>query len=221
MQQDNEDAWQKLADIYSASGREADAAQCYVSLFHINNAAYKDYLAKAGKMFENAGYLDNAKDAYALYIARRFTDPEVTVRLAKLELNSGNCKKAIELVDDMDTTGAFGEDIKYINTNCGKKERRVVIPTASARDKGWRARFFWRVSSGAVAIAGIALGAVFNSQAVEKQKEYMDSKNTAEVDQLHSDLKALEKNRNLFYAGAGVGIGSFALSIALPIVFSK
>lgn len=221
MQQDNEEAWQKLADIYSASGNRAEAAQCYVSLFHINNSAYKDYLAKAGKMFEEAGYLDNAKDAYALFLARRFSDTEVTVRLAKLELNSGNCKKAIELVDEMETTGEFGEDVAYINTTCGKEERRVVIPTGSERDKGWRARFLWRVGSGAVVIAGVALGAVFDSKIGPKQKEYDESQNTDVVNDLHSELETLKRNSLLCYAGAGVGGASFALSIVLPIVFSK
>ena len=220
LQQDNVDAWQKLAEIYSSSGREAEAAECYVSLFQIDNQTYKDYLVNAGKMFENTGYLENAKDAYALFLARKFDNPEVNVRFAKLEVQTGDCKKAIELVDEMDTTGEFGSDIIAINTQCGKQERRVVIPTGTER-KGWRALFFWRVASGAVAAAGVGLGLYIDNLIQEKIPEYEKATMPADVDKAHSELKALETNRNICYLGVGVGITSFALSIALPIAFSS
>ncbi|MBN1308395.1 MAG: tetratricopeptide repeat protein [Chitinispirillaceae bacterium] len=220
LQQDNEDAWRQLAEIYSLSGREAEAAACYVSLFQINNEVYKEYLLKAGIMFENAGYLENAKDAYSLFIARRFDNPEVSVRLAKLEMQSGNCAKAIELVDGMDTLGEFGQDVIAINTQCEKKERRVSIPTGTGRDKTWRRVFFWRVSSGAIAVAGVVGGLILDNQAKETHKKYIASQQPSEVESLHSRLETFVMARNLFIAGAGVGMTSFALSITLPIIFS-
>ncbi|MBN1576209.1 MAG: hypothetical protein JW913_06655 [Chitinispirillaceae bacterium] len=220
LQQDNEDAWQQLAEIYSLSGREAEAAECYVSLFQINNETYKDYLLKAGIMFENAGYIENAKDAYALFIARRFDNPEVSVRLAKLEMQSGNCPKAIELVDDMDTLGEFGQDVLAINTQCEKKERRVSIPTGTGRDKQWRAVFFWRVSSGAIAVAGVVGGIIMDDQAKKKHKDYGDAQLPTDVDRFRSQIETFVMARNLCYLGAGVGLTSFALSITLPIIFS-
>ena len=224
LQQDNEEAWQKLAEIYSLSGRQAEAAECYVSLFQINNQTYKDYLVKAGIMFENAGYLENAKDAYALFLARRFDNQEVSVRLAKLEMQGGNCPKAIELVDEMDTLGEFGPDVIAINTQCGKEVRRVAIPTGGSRDRGWRRVFFWRVASGVVAIAGGVTGYMMDSQAKAKYVIYSDFNETDtrdEADALHKQIDQFIMIRNLSYLGCGVGVVSFALSITLPIVFSK
>lgn len=220
IQQDNVDAWEKLAEIYSKSGREADAAECYVNLFQINNTAYKDNLVKAGIMFENAGYLENAKDAYSLFLARKFTNPEVNVRLAKIELQGGNCKKAIDLVDNMDTTGTFGSDVASINSQCGKQERRVVIAN-DANQRNWRGPFIWRVSSGAITIAGAILGYVLEGSLKKQYDVYLAAENVESVDAARSKLKTLETQRNLSYLGAGVGLVSFGFSIALPIVFSK
>ncbi|MBN1759720.1 MAG: hypothetical protein JW863_15440 [Chitinispirillaceae bacterium] len=220
LQQDNVDAWQKLAEIYTSTGQQAEAAECYVSLFQINNNAYKEYLAKAGIMFENAGYLENARDAYSLFIARRFNDPEVTVRLAKLEMQGGNCKKAIDLVDDMDTTGEYGSDIIAINTQCGKEERRVVIPT-NTNQKNWRGPFFWRIGSGVLTAGAIALSVLVDSYVQDKQNEYDNARTVDAVNEAHNALKDLQKKRNLCYLGVGVGMTSFGLSIALPIVFGK
>ncbi|MCX7726969.1 MAG: hypothetical protein N2053_08990, partial [Chitinispirillaceae bacterium] len=215
---DFEEAWQKLAEAYLAAGRQPDAAECYVNLFKINNNTYKDYLLKAGIMFENSGYLDDAKEAYALYIARRYDNPEAKVRLAKLEMRSGNCPKAIELVDGMDTTGTFGADVAEINIRCEKKERRVVIPTGR-RDNTWRLVLAWRLSSGIIGAAGGGLGYFFNTVVKEKYQEYKKSTNIEDIDRLHEELKKLELIRNLSYTTGVLGGTSLILSITLPIIF--
>jgi|GEM_PF-834057 len=220
LRQDNEEAWKKLATIYSLSGRMAEAAECYVSLFQINNEMYKDTLARAGMMFEDAGYLDNAKEVYALYLARRFYNQEVSIRLAKLEMQGGNCPKAIELVDGMDTLSEFGQDIIMINTQCGKQERRVVIPTSTGRDKSWRKLFFWRVASGVVMVGGGVGGYLLNDQAKKALENYNNAKNVADVNKYRKQVEDFAKFRNLSYLAGGVGLTSFALSITLPIVLS-
>lgn len=220
LRQDNEEAWKKLAIIYSLSGRKAEAAECYVSLFQINNEMYKDTLARAGTMFEEAGYFDNAKEVYALYLARRYYSQEVSIRLAKLEMQSGNCPKAIELVDGMDTLSEFGQDIITINTQCGKQERRVVIPTSTGRDKSWRKLFFWRVASGVVMVGGGVGGYLLNDQANKSHDKYVNAKNVPEVNKYRKQTEDFAKFRNLSYLAGGVGLTSFALSITLPIVLS-
>jgi len=223
LQQDNPETWQKLAELYIASGREAEAAICYINLFQIDNNAYKDYLFKAGTMFENGGYLENAKDAYELYLGRRNDNPEVKVRLAKIELNSGDCEKALRLVDDVDTTGKFGDDVKAINTQCNKKVRVVVATQTS--DKSWKAVFFWRAASGLVTIGGAGAGYLMDLQVKKKYTTYKDYKipittleQLVEVKRLHDDVENTKKLRNLCYAGAGVGGLSLALSVVIPIV---
>lgn len=215
---DFEEAWQKLAEAYLSAGREQDAAACYVNLFKINNNLYKDYLLKAGIMFENSGYLDDAKDAYALYIARRYDNPEAKVRLGKLEMRSGNCPKAIELVDGMDTTGTFGADVAEINIRCEKKERRVVIATGK-RDNTWKLVLAWRLSSGVIGAAGGGAGYFFNNLAKEKYNEYRNANNLEEIDRLHNELQTLLLFRNLSYAVGIAGGTSLILSITLPIIF--
>jgi tetratricopeptide (TPR) repeat protein len=221
LQQDNEAAWQKLAEIYSAAGREAEAAECYVSLFQINNTTYKDYLLKAGIMYEQAGDQAKAKDAYSLFIARRFTNPEVSVRLAKLEAQSGNCQKAIELVDNIDTTGEFGQDVSSINTQCNKEVRRVVVPTGNGRDKNWQAVFFWRVASGVITVAGAGLGYMFDVSAKQKHKQYYEATNIPDMLKYRKEFTSAQQFRTICYAGAGIGGVSLILSIPLPIVLSN
>ncbi len=221
LQQDNVEAWQKLANLYSASGREPEAAECYVNLFKINNKLYKDYLVKAGIMFENNGYLENAKEIYSLFLDRRFENPEVSVRLARLEMQSGNCKKAIELVDNMDTLGEFGPEIIAINTQCGKQQRLVTVST-TAHDKGWRRVFFWRVGSAGASIAFIAGGVVLNKFANDiYNNKYKPARRVEDVNKYHNLIATMERSRNLCYIGAGLSITSLTLSITLPIVFSK
>jgi len=229
LKQDDENAWQKLAALYTLSGREAEAAVCYVNLFQINNNIYKDYLYKAGTMFENGGYFENAKDVYELYLGRRFDNPEVKIRLAKIELYSGqdNCKKAIKLVEDIDTNGQYGEEVKRINSQCNKEVRVVVASETS--DKSWKAVFFWRLSSGAVMLGGIGAGYAMDLQVKKKLDAYnaYDVKNktrsaeekVADVKALHDDLKKAQDTRNLCYLGAGAGGASLVLSIVLPIVW--
>ena len=159
IQQDNEDAWRQLADLYTKMRRDNDAADCYISLFHINNNAYKDYLPKAGMMFESLGMFDRAKDAYSLFLARKYTDVEVSLRLAKLELQGGNCQKAVELVEGMDTLQTVGSDVRKILDQCGQPERRVIVPTEMGNQKKWMPVFLWRVFSGVITAgaAGIRL----------------------------------------------------------------
>ena len=67
IQQDNEDAWIQLAELYTKMKRDADAAECYVNLFQINNAVYQDNLLKAGLLYESQGLTEKAKAAYDLF----------------------------------------------------------------------------------------------------------------------------------------------------------
>ena len=221
IQQDNEDAWRQLADLYSKMGNNKDAAECYISLFHINNTAYKDYLPKAGMMYESLGEIEEAKEAYELFLARRYVDPEVSVRLAKLELQSGRCDKAVELVNGLDTNAMYSSDVRKINDQCGKPERRVVIPTDMADQGNWRGVFFWRVISGVITVGAAGLGYYCDMQVADTKTKYLESKNPSEVPSLHDDLEKFQLYRNISYAGAAVGATSFTLSIALPIIISR
>ncbi|NLW32700.1 MAG: hypothetical protein GXY77_14730 [Fibrobacter sp.] len=221
IQKDNEDAWRQLAELYSNMGRQADAAECYISLFHISNEAYKDYLPKAGMIYESEGMREKAKDAYALFIARNYHNKEVNLRLAKLEVEDGNCDDAVELVYGMDTITGIGEDVRQIMQQCGQPERRVVIPTETGEQKKWAGVFFWRVVSGAVSLGGAGLGYFCNTKIDDNLKAYRDERRPHHVERLHDEIEKWQLMRNLSYMGAGVGAVSLSCSIALPILFSS
>jgi tetratricopeptide (TPR) repeat protein len=220
VQQDYEDAWVQLAKLYSKMNKKGDAAECYISLFQINNAAYKDDLLNAGEIYEGLNEMEKAKDAYALYLARKFVNPLISVKLAKLESQSGNCDKAIDLVYGLDTVSAVATDVSEINQKCGKPQRRVAIPTGDAFKKKSPAVGIWRVVSGALTLGAAGVGYYCDMQVADKQKEYKDA-NLKTVDKLHKDIDSFVLYRNICYASAGLAGTSLILSITLPIIFSN
>jgi len=221
IQQDNEDAWLQLAQLYDKMNRQSDAAECYISLFHMNNSSNKDYLVKAGLIYESLNMPDRAKDAYDLYLARQFINPEVSVRLAKIEVANQNCKRAIDLVNGIDTNSTLGYDVKKIYESC-KHERRVVVVTKDdPAQKGWAALFAWRLGSSLVTAAGAGMGYYFNLKIDDANQKYIDSRSQQEVLSLNSDRETYKKVRNLCYLGGAVGLTSLTASIALPIISRK
>jgi tetratricopeptide (TPR) repeat protein len=241
IQQDKEEAWLQLSEVYSKMGKEDEAAQCYINLFHINNSAYKDYLPKAGFKFESLGMGSRAKEAYSLFIARRYTDPEVSIRLAKLELADNNCDKATELVQGLDTN-SYGADIKKINEQCGVTVRHITINTDVKQQRKKAAVFMWRVFSGIIAAGGIGTGYFINTQIDDKIAKYKEEtakwqefiitpsagikteqikKEKELIDKLHSDIESFKLYRKICYGAGGIGTASLALSIVIPIIAKK
>jgi len=227
--QDYEPAWQQLAKLYKEMGRKADVAECYVSLFQINNNVYKDDLLLAGEIYEELNQTEKVKDVYSLFLARKFVNSKVSVKLAKLEVASGNCDKATDLVYGLDTISAVSADVRSINEQCGKTVRRVTIPTGSENRKAKPIVTVWRIASLVLAAGGAGAGYFFDTRVAQKQKDYSAlqydasqdiSVFTDNVSKLHKDIENAQRNRDLCYVGAGVGGLSFALSITLPIIFS-
>ncbi|HMA65598.1 MAG: tetratricopeptide repeat protein, partial [Fibrobacterota bacterium] len=219
--QDYEPAWQQLAKLYKEMGRQSDAAECYVSLFQINNNAYKDDLLLAGEIYEELNQTEKVKDVYSLYLARKFVNSTVSVKLAKLEAAGGNCDKATDLVYGLDTIRAVSDDVRAINQQCGKPDRRVTIPTGSEYRKTKPIVMVWRIASLVLAAGGAGAGYYFDTQVKAKLDEYDKCvSNSDDAAKLRTDAETAKRNRMFCYAGGGVGLGSFALSITLPIIFS-
>lgn len=221
IQQDNEDAWLQLADLYTKMDKQNEAAECYISLFHINNTTYKDYLPKAALIYESLNQTDRAKEAYELFLARKFSDPEVNVRLAKIEAQNNNCRRAVDLVERLDTTSSLGFDIKKIFEQCQSERRPVIVSNDDPAQKGWAAIFAWRMASGLITAAGAGLGYYFNTQLEDTNEKYRVSKYQPDVLKFNNDRDHQKTMRNLCYMGGGVGLASLTASIALPIIFSK
>lgn len=221
IQQDFEDAWVQLAKIYLKMNQKSDAAECYENLFQINNAAHKEDLLNAAEIYGELNNTEKEKDAYALYLARKFVDPLVSVKLAKLESQGGNCEKATDLVSGLDTVSAVAADVRDINQKCGKPQRRVAIPSDDTFRKKSPAVGIWRVASGILALGAAGAGYYCNMLVADKQKEYNNSKNINTVGTLHKDIEDYQLYRNVSYAGAAVAGVSLALSITLPIIISN
>ncbi len=221
IQQDNEDAWLQLALLYDKMNRQSDAAECYVSLFHMNNSANKDYLLKAGLLYESLNMPDKAKDAYDLFLARQFKNPEVSVRLAKIEVANQNCKRAIDLVNGIDTNSTHGYDVKKIYESCKHERRVVVVAKDDPAQKGWAAVFAWRLGSSLLTAAGAGVGYYFNKQIEDTKPIYEAARNQKETVKLREDMDTYKSTRNLCYLGGAVGLTSLTASIALPIITRK
>jgi len=221
IQQDNEDAWLQLAQLYDKMNRQTDAAECYISLFHMNNSANKDYLVKAGLIYESLNMPDRAKDVYDLYLARQYNNPEVSVRLAKIEVANQNCKRAIDLVNGIDTNSTYGYDVKKIYESCKHERRVVVVNKDDPAQKGWAALFAWRLGSSLLTAAGAGTGFFFNKKLEDVNQQYNDAKYQPTVMNLNSDRETYKTVRNLCYLGGAVGLTSLTASIALPIISRK
>jgi hypothetical protein len=187
----------------------------------MNNQTNKDYLVSAGLLYESLDMNDKAKDAYDLYIARGFSNTEVSVRLAKIEILNNNCKRAVELIRGIDTNSVYGTDVKKVYEQCKSEHRQVVITKNDPAQKGWAAVFAWRLGSAAITLAGAGIGYYFNMQYEDNGKKYTDEKFKPNVESLHSDLDTYKKIRNLSYLGGAVGLASLSASIALPIISRK
>lgn len=102
-------AWVMLTEILEKTGKDSAAAEAHLKLYLIDKTKYSRNLAIAGKKFEKAGLKDKAKNAYAMFIQNRHSDPEVNVRLAFIEAESKNYKRVIDLLKDLQPS--------QINTN--------------------------------------------------------------------------------------------------------
>lgn len=221
LQQDYEDAWQELAKTYLKMNRQNDAAECYVNLFQINNEVYKDDLLKAAELYEEINMTDKVKDVYSLYLARKFVNPTVSVKLALLEAKSGNCEKAMDLVFNLNSNSSVAAEVQEVNKMCGKPERRVVVQDDDQLRKSSPAVVLWRIISGVLLVGGAGAGYYLDTQIADKQKAYQKSYNLNEIDKLHNDIKNFTTLRNASYGVAAAGGVSLALSITIPIIRSK
>lgn len=201
MTQDNEDAWKLMAQIHERMGSTEEAAKCYVSLFHLNNNKYKDHLKKAGEMYEKSGNTDKAKDAYALFLDRRYVDREVRLSLGKIYFNEQNCDQAKKVLEGMDT---IPEAVK-IRTECGE----IIRIPGDSTDWGPKTPTFvialrWTT---AILAAGGAAGGYFMDEEVKKlAPTYKDAKGQDLTISTREDIQSKQTLRNGLYGLAGAAL---------------
>jgi len=216
--QSNEDAWEAIAELYSKTGSSAEAAEAYVNLFKINMQAHSGKLKLAGEAFEKMGMTDKAKDAYALFLDRRFSDRDVSMNLARIYFNDKDCKKIQDVLKGYDTI----PEATQMLAECGFKVRRIDESQTMKAKKLSPVMLTARISGGAFLVGGIAGGVLFNENVKNIHEKYQkwdvqgqegsDARNPDKVKKMRDDIKSNETYRTVAYVLAGVGLAGFAVT---------
>lgn len=97
----HEKALLQLASLYETLKKDSAAAEIHMQLFAVNNDKYKQNLIVAGKLFERKNLKQNAKDAYYLFIKKKYINPEANIRLTKIEYESNNFDSVASLLQNI------------------------------------------------------------------------------------------------------------------------
>jgi len=221
VKQSNEDAWEVIADVYNRMGNAQLEAESYVNLFKINMQAHSAKLKTAGEIYEKMGMTDKAKDAYALFVDRRFFDRNVSMSLARIYFNEKNCKKLPDVLKGLDT---IPEAIQMLS-ECGYKVRTIDASQTMKTHKLSPFMLTMRISGAVVAAGGLGYGLFTNYVTIEDLKEKYhnfsddksnpkgtDAESFSKVEKMRKDIDSNIFLRNTLYVVAGVGLSGFAVT---------
>ena len=93
--------WIEIVAALKKTGRDSAAAEADLKLFSLNNEKYKSNLSEAGQLFEKHGMKVRAKDVYNTFLAKKYVDPEVNLKLANIEYGDKNYTAVIKLLEDL------------------------------------------------------------------------------------------------------------------------
>jgi tetratricopeptide (TPR) repeat protein len=223
--QSNEDAWEAIADLYKKMGNDLEAAESYVNLFKINMNAHSGKLRLAGEAFEKMGMTDRAKDAYALFLDRRFSNKDVSMSLARIYFNEKDCKKIQDVLKGYDTI----PEATQMLAECGFKVRRVDESQTMRTKKLSPLMLTARISGGALLAGGVGIGLWMDALVKKNYKTYSnwdksytpdpanpkdpgEAYKPAKVKELREDMDFEMVMRNTMYVLAGVGLAGFAVT---------
>ncbi|KMQ50445.1 hypothetical protein CHISP_2692 [Chitinispirillum alkaliphilum] len=222
IRQNNPDAWKLKAQIHLRNGRDSAAAQCYVNLFHIDNSQYRSKLRTAGEIFERNGYTEDARDAYSLFLARRFNDPVVSLRLATIYFNENDCNNATNLLEGIDTLNIIRDEATKIMDHClgpnrGGRAHNPHATMSSSRTSPFR--IILGISSGVLAAGGAAGGFLADREIQNLNEEINDISRTNHQErafELHNQINNTRTLRNALYITAAASLSLFTINIAIP-----
>ena len=222
--QSNEDAWEAIADLYKKMGNDAEAAESYVNLFKINMQAHSGKLKLAGETFEKMGLTDRAKDAYALFLDRRFSDKDVSMNLARIYFNDKECKKVKDVLEGLKGYEAIPEATQML-ADCGHKVRRVDESQTMKTQKLSPVMLSLRIGGPVIMAGGVTLGLLMNKSVGDTYKKYndwprngewkepgTDAQKPAEVKKMHDEIESAKTLRAVGYGLAGAGLACFAVT---------
>jgi len=218
--QSNEDAWEAIAGLYSKMGNSSDAAEAYVNLFKINMQAHSGKLKLAGEAFEKMGMTDRAKDAYALFLDRRFSDRDVSMNLARIYFNDKDCKKIQDVLKGYDT---IPEAVQML-AECGFKVRRIDESQTMKAKKLSPVMLTARISGGAFLVGGVTAGLLLNESVKKTYDDYKgwgewgqpapnsDARDPQKVAEMRKKIDDDKMLRDIMYVLAGAGLAGFAVT---------
>jgi tetratricopeptide (TPR) repeat protein len=209
-------AWSAIADIYKKMGNRQLEAETYINLFKINPNAHSGKLKTAGEAYEELGMTEKAKDAYSLFIDRRFSNPDVAMNLARIYFNEKNCRKLPDVLKGYDT---IPEAAQMLN-ECGFSTRKIKAEHTLQKKKLSPLMFSLRYGGLAIMAGGTVGGIVCNSIADTEMKRYNEWKDDLESDATKpSEVKKMRETidsnvlmRNVLYGVAAVGLSAFAVT---------
>jgi tetratricopeptide (TPR) repeat protein len=225
VRQNREDSWEEIAKIYQGMGSDEQAADAYVNLFKINQHAHSMKLKTAGEIYERIGLANKARDAYALFLDRRFSNTDVSMSLARIYYNDNsnnkNCGRLQTVLKGLDTIPEAAQML----ADCGVKIRVVDASRTLQKQTLSPLQLTLRIAGGAMLVGGLTGGLVINGVVLPEQyKEYdnwsrdmnnpngTSAENFENVQNLRSSMDSNIFMRNVLYAMSVVGFGSFAVT---------
>jgi Tfp pilus assembly protein PilF len=227
VRQSSEEAWAAIADIHRRTGNSQQEAEAYVNMFKINMHGNSARLRMAGEIFERIGMTDKARDAYALFLDRRFTDREVSMSLARIYFNdegnrTRNCERMRDVLRGLDTIPEAADMLR----ECGFRVRVIDTDQTVQARKLSPFMLTVRISGAALFAGGLATGLIVDGVVIKDLAErysgwpgnphgsdpHGDAMNYDNVQKMRKDLESNMMLRNAMYVLAGVGLSGFAVT---------
>ena len=228
VQQNSEPAWAAIAEIQKRMGNKQQQAEAYVNLFMINQRNHPR-LKMAGEIYEQLGMTERAKDAYSLFIDRRFEDLEVTMSLARIYFNERECRRIEPLLRGL---SHIPEAVEMME-GCNIRVRRVDASQTVQKKKLSPLMLTLRITGGVLFAGGLGGGLFLNSMVANEVDDYNAwnrafnphderglpersqggrTENPDEVKKMRENIESWSGIRNIMYIMSGVGLGTFAVT---------
>ncbi len=220
----NADILRKLGAVQQKMGHDSAAAATYVRVFELDEIENSDYVLKAAELHQKSGATREAAEAYSRYINAGHNNPEIRVRLAKLQLAAGNCESVQRLLDRLEEPWAADREVAAMVRQCRDMQqggpRALALASDNAPDSERKQRLI-RLSIGGgaalMAVGGFVGGLVMNAMLVDQyEDEYKKASTTASASRLHDELEQKQLYRTLCYAAAGLGAAGVVVNVVIP-----
>jgi len=223
VRQNNEEAWEEIAEVYKRMGNEQLAADAYVNLFKINMQSHSMRLKTAGEIYERLGMVDRAKDAYSLFLDRRFSNRDVSMSLARIYFNDKDCKRVDNVLKGLKGYDTIPEATQMLG-DCGIRVRTIDASQTLRAKKLSPVMLTLRISGGVIAAGALTGGLIldfvtipgqlddYNNYGTMKEPLGTPAEDYDEVKKMHQDIKNSMFWRNTLYVLTGVGLSGVAVT---------